>query len=156
MENVQYSKKRVLHRAFITLPTEVFQQKQFRPAGRALTPPMQFAPPSMEGSNVFPVPNSTAPFWRSELHEIDSIRSTDRLPKECDVLIIVGGLSGVSTAYHLLDENPSPPSIVILEAREVCSGATGRNGEYQLVQYIISSPPTEDIRRPSHGEAYIY
>jgi hypothetical protein len=62
MENVQYSKKIVLHRAFITLPTEVFQQKQFRPAGRALTPPMQIAPPSMEGSNVFPVPNSNGRF----------------------------------------------------------------------------------------------
>jgi ribulose 1,5-bisphosphate synthetase/thiazole synthase len=110
----------------------------------------------MQESNVFPVPNSTTPFWRSELHEIDSIRSTDHLPEECDVLIIGAGLSGVSTAYHLLDENPSPASIVILEAREVCSGATGRNGEYQLVQYIISSPPTEDIRRPSHGPAYIY
>jgi hypothetical protein len=61
MENVQYSKKIVLHRAFITIPTEVFQQKQFRPARRALTPPMQIAPPSMEGSNIFPVPKFERP-----------------------------------------------------------------------------------------------
>jgi glycine/D-amino acid oxidase-like deaminating enzyme len=80
-------------------------------------------------SNIFPVSNSTTPYWRTELHEIDSIRSSEDLPSECDVLIVGAGLSGVSTAYHLLDHNPSPPSIVLLEAREVCSGATGRNGE---------------------------
>ncbi|KAH9215672.1 FAD dependent oxidoreductase [Leptodontidium sp. 2 PMI_412] len=78
--------------------------------------------------DVFPVPNATLPYWRTELHKNDSIRSTEELPKECDVLIVGAGLSGVSTAYHLLDDNPSPPSVVLLEAREICSGATGRNG----------------------------
>jgi hypothetical protein len=88
-------------------------------------------------SNVFPVQVSTTPYWRTELHEIDSIRSSEDLPPECDVLIIGAGLSGVSTAYHLLDGNRTPPSVVILEAREVCSGATGRNGK--LVHFYIIS-----------------
>jgi len=83
----------------------------------------------MAAPKIFPVPNSTLPYWRSELHEIDSHRSTEHLPAECDIIIIGAGFSGVSTAYHLLDENPFPPSIVILEAREICSGATGRNGK---------------------------
>lgn len=82
----------------------------------------------MAGRNIFPVANATRPYWRSQLSPIDSHRSTKQLPKECDVLIIGAGLSGVSTAYHLFDDNPSPPSIVLLEAREICSGATGRNG----------------------------
>jgi len=94
---------------------------------------MTVSEPNMGGHDVFPVPNSTTPYWRSELHEIDSIRTTEDLPESCDVLIIGAGLSGVSTAYHLLDENPSPPSIVILEARQVCSGATGRNGKYSRI-----------------------
>ncbi|KAK8169341.1 FAD dependent oxidoreductase-domain-containing protein [Phyllosticta citrichinensis] len=76
----------------------------------------------------YPVPNPTTPFWRTELHELDSHRSTAELPAETDVLIIGAGFSGAAMAYHLLDENPSPPSICILEAREACSGATGRNG----------------------------
>jgi ribulose 1,5-bisphosphate synthetase/thiazole synthase len=80
------------------------------------------------GSDVFPVANPTHPYWRSELHEIDSHRSTAKLPQECDVLIVGAGLSGVSTAYHLLNDNPSPPAVVLLEAREICSGDTGRNG----------------------------
>lgn len=92
----------------------------------------------MKNTNgVFPVPNSTLPYWRSELHEIDSIRTTEELPEECDVVIIGAGLSGVSTAYHLLDANPSPPSIVLLEAREICSGATGRNGERESQCYAV-------------------
>ncbi|KUJ16406.1 FAD dependent oxidoreductase superfamily [Mollisia scopiformis] len=76
----------------------------------------------------FPVPDATLPFWRTQLHELDNHRSTKDLPTECDVLIIGAGYSSVTTAYHLLDNNPSPPSVVVLEAREACSGATGRNG----------------------------
>lgn len=82
----------------------------------------------MEGIKPFPVANSTLPYWRTQLHEIDSHRSTAELPTECDIIIIGAGMSGVSTAYFILNDNPSPPSVVILEAREVCSGATGRNG----------------------------
>ncbi|RDW68591.1 FAD dependent oxidoreductase-8 [Coleophoma crateriformis] len=91
----------------------------------------------------FPVENSTLPFWRTELHEIDNHQSTSELPAKCDVLIIGSGFSGASIAYHLLDDNPSPPSIVILEARSACSGATGRNGGhckpdvyYKVPKYI--------------------
>ena len=85
-------------------------------------------------SRPFPVPNPTLPFWRTQLHELDNYRSTEELPSKCDVLIIGAGFSGTAVAYHLLDGNPSPPSITILEARSVCSGATGRNGK-RTVRY---------------------
>ncbi|KAF4313992.1 putative FAD dependent oxidoreductase superfamily protein [Botryosphaeria dothidea] len=76
----------------------------------------------------YPVPASVTPFWRTELHALDSARTTPDLPDEADIVIIGAGYAGASTAYHLLKDNPSPPKIVILEAREACSGATGRNG----------------------------
>ncbi|KAJ9269411.1 hypothetical protein DTO212C5_4474 [Paecilomyces variotii] len=76
----------------------------------------------------FPVPNSTVSFWRAQPDELDDHRSTESLPSECDIVIIGAGYAGASVAYHLLDENPTPPSIVMLEARQACSGATGRNG----------------------------
>ncbi|KAH8883767.1 FAD dependent oxidoreductase [Thozetella sp. PMI_491] len=76
----------------------------------------------------FPVPNPTIPFWRTELHEIDNRRSTAELPEQCDIVIIGSGFSGASIAHHILEGNSSPPSMVILEARSACSGATGRNG----------------------------
>ena len=81
---------------------------------------------------ILPVPDATTPYWRTEIHAIDSHRSTPYLPKECDIAIIGSGMSGASLAYHLTrNTTPSgsqPPTIVMLEAREVCSGATGRNG----------------------------
>ena len=76
----------------------------------------------------FPQSLSTLPFWRTQPHELDTHRTSEDLPAECDVLIIGAGYAGAATAYHLLKENPSPPSVVILEARQACSGATGRNG----------------------------
>ncbi|KAI8718229.1 DAO domain-containing protein [Fusarium sp. LHS14.1] len=75
-----------------------------------------------------PVANPTSSFWNSEPKKLDDYRSTPELPAQADVVIIGSGLSGVATAYFLLKDNPNPPSIVLLEARKICSGATGRNG----------------------------
>ncbi|KAI5197297.1 hypothetical protein AUEXF2481DRAFT_40120 [Aureobasidium subglaciale EXF-2481] len=90
-------------------------------------------------SDGLPVPNHTSSYWRSELHPIDSYCSSEQLPSKCDIAIIGAGMTGVSTAYHLsrlhsADEYGRKPSIVILDAREVCSGATGRNGGHSKVQ----------------------
>lgn len=51
-------------------------------------------------------------------------------------------MSGVSTAYHLLGlyEEKLQPSIVLLDARQVCSGATGRNGGH--IKYKSTSMHT--------------
>lgn len=81
----------------------------------------------------FPVDNPTTPFWRTELNPLDELRTTADLPQESDIVIIGAGYSGVSIAYHLLrhqsQQNKPHPSITILEARQICSGATGRNGK---------------------------
>lgn len=79
---------------------------------------------------IHPVANPTKPYWRSQLHTIDEHRTTTDLPAKCDIAIIGAGMSGAALAYHLtkdLDAKDAP-SIVMLEARQVCSGATGRNG----------------------------
>lgn len=80
----------------------------------------------------FPVENPTTPFWRTELHPLDDLRTTPELPQQSDIVIIGAGYAGVSIAYHLLkqqDRQGQPhPSITVLEARQICSGATGRNG----------------------------
>ncbi|KAI1391455.1 FAD dependent oxidoreductase [Hypoxylon trugodes] len=78
----------------------------------------------------YPVPNATVPYWRTELHELDSHRSTEELPEKQDIIIVGAGFAGASIAHYLLKESPTSerPSITILEAREACSGATGRNG----------------------------
>ncbi|KAJ9269195.1 hypothetical protein DTO212C5_4690 [Paecilomyces variotii] len=87
-----------------------------------------------------PVSDSTLPFWRTAPHELDKHRSTPDLPTECDILIVGAGFSGASLAYHIYDGNPSPPSVLILEAREACSGATGRNGGHIKPDIFYSIP----------------
>jgi hypothetical protein len=69
-----------------------------------------------EQEQILPVDNATVPYWRTELHALDEYRTTEELPTECDVAII----------SKLAGDNKS--SVVVLEARQLCSGATGRNG----------------------------
>ncbi|KAH9213629.1 FAD dependent oxidoreductase [Leptodontidium sp. 2 PMI_412] len=79
----------------------------------------------------FPVQNSTQSFWRTQLDPLDNHRTTEVLPEKADIVVIGAGYAGASTVYHLLEKSKNlskKPSILILEAREACSGATGRNG----------------------------
>lgn len=99
------------------------------------------SPTGQHAVNAYlPVPNPTTPYWRTEPHPLDSHGSTKDLPTECDVLIIGAGISGVSVAYHLSQPDATEakptkaPSILLLEARQVCSGATGRNGGHVKVK----------------------
>ena len=88
-------------------------------------------------NSYLPVPNPTTPYWRTDLHHLDSHRSTADLPSHSDVVIIGAGISGVSVAYHLSQAGSADghnPSILLLEARRVCSGATGRNGGHVKVK----------------------
>ncbi|CZR67456.1 uncharacterized protein PAC_17355 [Phialocephala subalpina] len=58
-----------------------------------------------------------------------SHRSTEALPAEADVVIIRSGITGASAAHWLYqDESDKELKVVMLEAREACWGATGRNG----------------------------
>ena len=85
----------------------------------------------------FPSSNPSKSFWHKEPSSILlGHRSSQDLPQHADVVIIGSGMTGASVAWHLLnqksEEQRSGPSesldVVLLEAREVCWGATGRNG----------------------------
>lgn len=88
-----------------------------------------------------PVPNSTTSFWRSSPHPLDNHRSTPDVPSQVDIAVIGAGYAGVSTVYHILNiakaKGTPPPNIVILEAREACSGATGRNGMLLTCSFLL-------------------
>ncbi|RKL33615.1 hypothetical protein BFJ72_g9839 [Fusarium proliferatum] len=77
-----------------------------------------------------PVDNPTKSFWQSEPDPvISNYQSAEFLPS-ADVVIIGSGLSGAFIAHQLLSSSSPnrPKSVVVLEARNAASGATGRNG----------------------------
>jgi len=68
-------------------------------------------------------------FWLGQTRssKLLGLRSTEELPEQVDLAIIGSGFSGSATAYWYLKANPNK-SVVLLESREICHGATGRNG----------------------------
>ncbi|KAN0108679.1 FAD dependent oxidoreductase [Hyaloscypha variabilis] len=85
------------------------------------------APP---GQASLPTANSTDSFWHSDPSKILlGHRTTASLPTEADVVVIGSGISGASAAHFLRqDDRGKDLKVVMLEAREACWGATGRNG----------------------------
>ncbi|CDM26607.1 hypothetical protein CBS147339_6379 [Penicillium roqueforti] len=83
-----------------------------------------------------PQSSTTSSFWTRNPHNFS--QGAKHLRKEADIVIIGSGITGASIARNLLQNcasqhsSTSHPSIVMLEARTVCSGATGRNGGHIL------------------------
>ncbi|KIW97090.1 uncharacterized protein Z519_02482 [Cladophialophora bantiana CBS 173.52] len=74
-----------------------------------------------------PRDNPIQSYWQDPPDEIADRRTTADLPDEVDVAIIGSGVSGASISYNLLCSNPDL-KVVLLEARQAASGASGRNG----------------------------
>ncbi|GFR49072.1 hypothetical protein Agub_g11099, partial [Astrephomene gubernaculifera] len=71
------------------------------------------------------------------------------LPPVADVVIIGGGISGVSAAYHLRKLRPDL-QVVLLEARQLSHGATGRNGG--LLWPALNAPWCRTVARYGASE----
>lgn len=98
--------------------------------------------------------NPLPPYWLSYESGLSKHRTTDELPSEADVVIIGSGYSGAAAAYHILEKDDGHrPSVVVLEARDTCSGATGRNGghlkpaSYSIASYNEKTYGTKMARR---------
>ncbi|KAL2209864.1 FAD dependent oxidoreductase [Sarocladium strictum] len=78
-----------------------------------------------------PHPKGMQSFWRNSPGHLDNFKSAEKVPSEIDIVVIGAGFSGAAIVTHLLRNPTYPwqtPSILVLEARQLCSGATGRNG----------------------------
>ncbi|KAF2717697.1 FAD dependent oxidoreductase [Polychaeton citri CBS 116435] len=74
-----------------------------------------------------PKPSPTVSYWQDPPSDIAGLRTTSKLPTSADYIIIGSGISGACIAHNLLSKKPNA-SVLMLEARTACSGATGRNG----------------------------
>jgi glycine/D-amino acid oxidase-like deaminating enzyme len=91
---------------------------------------------------LLPVPNPVTSYWLKSPHRYANLRTTEELPEECDIAIIGSGMAGIMTAYHVLQSShlehkmsgKKKPNVVLLEARQLCSGATARNGGHAKVK----------------------
>jgi len=78
--------------------------------------------------------NSSLPFWTIPNSPIARHGADKELPQDADVVIIGSGISGTAVARTLLElhlqkhehHTGSKIKVVMLEARDACSGATGR------------------------------
>ena len=77
---------------------------------------------------------SSHPLWRDGIDSLSlPTLTTDH---SCDVAIIGGGFSGLWSAFHLLNFDPSL-SIAIFEGEEIGFGASGRNGGWVSADYPV-------------------
>ncbi|KAL7910529.1 FAD dependent oxidoreductase [Trichoderma velutinum] len=86
------------------------------------------------------VDNPSKSYWLSEPSEILlGHRTTNDLPQAADILIIGSGITGAFAAQFFKGKAPDL-NVVMLEAREACWGATGRNGGHCQPGYYVSPP----------------
>jgi glycine/D-amino acid oxidase-like deaminating enzyme len=84
------------------------------------------------GDPGLPQPLPTTSSWQLPAHPEVATLQSEHLPSTTDFLIIGSGIAGCGVARTLLSRSKSA-KVTVLEARTLCSGATGRNGG-QLVK----------------------
>ncbi|KAL2830935.1 FAD dependent oxidoreductase-domain-containing protein [Aspergillus pseudoustus] len=93
-----------------------------------------------------PRPNPTQPFRLTDPSPISKLQSPWNA--NADIIIIGSGMTAVSLTRSLYAHNPKL-NITIVEARDLCSGATGRNGGHCQVM----SPGVWFERERAYGTA---
>jgi len=72
--------------------------------------------------------NSSVPYWTIPNSPIAHQGSDAKLPQHVDIIILGSGITGTSIAKALLEQCVGNKllQVAMLEARDACSGATGR------------------------------
>jgi hypothetical protein len=105
---------------------------------------MEVRQEALNRANADPgIPHSsgtTKSFWLNQPSS-SATKQSSSLPEDVDIIIIGSGISGTSVAKAILETNGdqlnsvasgSEFTVMMVEARDLCSGATGRNGGHIL------------------------
>ncbi|KIY48018.1 FAD dependent oxidoreductase [Fistulina hepatica ATCC 64428] len=83
----------------------------------------------LDVSPGLPLSDPSIPFWAIPVAPIARHGEHGPLPEIADIVVIGSGITGASFVRELLDSSAvHPPRVVMLDARDACSGATARNG----------------------------
>ena len=74
-----------------------------------------------------PRSHPTTSYWQDPPDAIANHQSSDHLPDHVDLVVIGSGITGATIAYNVLNAQPGL-EVLLLEARQAASGASGRNG----------------------------
>ncbi|CEI67158.1 hypothetical protein FVEN_g11002 [Fusarium venenatum] len=97
-------------------------------------------PKLLQGQAELPSVDSTKSYWHKEPSEkLLGHRSTADLPPTAEVVVVGSGITGTFAVRELVKEGRK--NIVLLEAREACWGATGRNGGHCQPFIYAAKPP---------------
>ena len=83
----------------------------------------------IDESPGIPSAPSTRSFWMDPPFSTSETLGDGEWPLTADIVIIGSGITGISIARKILEQTKSseePQKVVLLEARDLCSGATGR------------------------------
>lgn len=81
----------------------------------------------VDGQAGLPSPNPTRSYWHTEPSSVLlGHRTTPELPATADIVVIGSGITGSFAAHFLKNGGAKNASVLMLEAREACWGATGR------------------------------
>lgn len=78
----------------------------------------------LRASPGIPVQNPTLSFWTVPNAPIANHLSD--LPSHADIVILGSGITGTSFARTVLSHEANPLQVVMLDARSLCQGASGR------------------------------
>jgi glycine/D-amino acid oxidase-like deaminating enzyme len=104
--------------------------------------------------STLPVANPTSSIWQTAVPSpLTNHRTTPNLPSSpVDVLVVGSGITSAFLVDELLEHagansTNTPRSILVLEARTLCSGATGRNGGHCIPDLSGDSSHASRSRR---------
>ncbi|KAG5337154.1 hypothetical protein C0989_010487 [Termitomyces sp. Mn162] len=106
----------------------------------------------LSASPGLPVPAPTEAYWQIPRAPVAEWGCGDEVGGYADVVVLGSGITGTAVARTLLDwgreQKEKGLSVVMLEAREACSGATGRNGGHITPVLYEQYPDLKDAFGP--------